>query len=1015
MKNQKHLKLFVLISLALGLAAAGGRAAETPAQHDARMAWFRDARFGLFIHWGVYSVPAGEWNGHTNYGEWFLEETKMPVSQYEKFADQFNPVKFDAKEWVRLAKNAGMKYIVITSKHHDGFGMFRSDLTDWCIKSTPFQRDPLKELADACHEQGIRLCFYHSIMDWHHPGWGTRRPWNDKATGTPDMDRYTAYMKGQLKELLTRYGPIGILWFDGEWEKPWTHERGVDLYTYVRGLQPDIIVNNRVGKARAGMTGMDKGAERIGDYGTPEQEIPATGFGPGVDWESCMTMNNHWGYNKDDQNWKSSTTLIRNLIDCASKGGNYLLNIGPTSEGLFPDASIQRLAEIGQWMKVNSESIYDTQASPFEKLAWGRCTQKAIGGGNTRLYLHVFDWPDNGKLVLPGLANKPVRAFLLDGQKPLETASADHQVTISLPEKAPDQHASVIALDIKGKPQIIKPDPYADETPAQRDARMKWWREARFGMFIHWGVYSVPAGTYNGKQIPGIGEWIMNTGKIPVADYREYAKQFNPVKYNADEWVRTAKEAGMKYIVITSKHHDGFAMFDSKASDWNIVKASPFGRDPLKELAAACKKYGVKLGFYYSQAQDWVNGGSAAGGKWDKAQDRSMDDYIDKVAVPQVREILSNYGPFPAVLWWDTPIDMNKERADKLIAELRLKPGIIHNNRLGGGYKGDTETPEQFIPATGYPGRDWETCMTMNDTWGYKSYDDHWKSTETLIRNLVDIASKGGNYLLNVGPTSEGLIPAPSVERLKAIGAWMKVNHEAIYATTASPFKRLSWGRCTKVLTSGGATLYLHVFNWPADGRLVVPGLKNVADKAYLLADSSKHALAVESGAEGLTISVPATAPDPISSTVVLKIKGAPQVEQPGLVQDYDGSIVLPAGEARCHGDQIKYESGDARDNLGFWTESGDWADWEFTVTKPGKFEVTAEVAAPEPASFEVSIGAQKAKADAVVTGDYGRFRRTKIGTLEIAATGKATLALHAVADGWHPINVKSIRLKPAQ
>src|SRR5713226_9655220 len=162
------------------------------------------------------------------------------------------------------------------------------------------------------------------------------------------------------------------------------------------------------------------------------------------------------------------------------------------------------------------------------------------------------------------------------------------------------------------------------ETKAERDARMKWWREARFGMFIHWGVYSVPAGTYKGKQIGGIGEWIMNTGKIPVAEYHEFAKEFNPVKYDADEWVRLAKEAGMKYIVITSKHHDGFAMFDTQASDWNITKASPFGRDPLKELAAACKRHGIKLGFYYSQAQDWNNGGSASGGKWDKAQERSM-------------------------------------------------------------------------------------------------------------------------------------------------------------------------------------------------------------------------------------------------------------------------------------------------------------------------------------------------------------------------------------------------------
>ena len=1014
MNISKLLEASLLVPvLALGMAPIVSQAAESAAEHDQRMAWFRDARFGLFIHWGVYSVPAGEWNGKTNYGEWFLEETKMPVSQYEKFAGQFNPVKFDAQEWVRLAKAAGMKYIVITSKHHDGFGMFRSDQTDWCIKSTPFQRDPLKELADACHAASIKLCFYHSIMDWHHPDWGNRRAWNDKATGTPDMDRYTAYMKAQLKELLTRYGPIGILWFDGEWESPWTHERGVDLYNYVRGLQPNIVINNRVGKARSGMAGMDKGAERIGDYGTPEQEIPATGFGPGVDWESCMTMNNHWGYNKNDQNWKSSTTLVRNLIDCASKGGNYLLNIGPTSEGVFPGACIERLADIGKWMKANSEAIYGTQASPFENLAWGRCTQKKLAGGQTRLYFFVYDWPANGQLVIAGLGNKPRSAFLLGGHAPLTFTAADGSVTISLPADAPDKAASVIALDIAGAPQIVKPDPYADETPAQRDARMKWWRESRFGMFIHWGVYSVPAGTYKGEQVKGIGEWIMNRGKIPVAEYRAFAKEFNPVKFNADEWVRTAKEAGMKYIVITSKHHDGFAMFDSKASDWNIVKASPFGRDPLKELAAACRKHGLKLGFYYSQAQDWNNGGAANGGKWDPAQEHSMDDYIDKVAEPQVKEILTHYGEFPAVLWWDTPTDMTKERAEKLLPLLKLKPGIIHNNRLGGGYKGDTETPEQFIPATGYPGRDWETCMTMNDTWGYKSYDHNWKSAEMLIRNLVDIASKGGNYLLNVGPTSEGLIPAPSVERLKEIGQWMKANGESIYGTTANPFKRLPWGRCTKKLTPDGAILYLHVFNWPENGKLLVPGLKNAAQQARVLTDAKRTPLATERSGEGLTISVPATAPNPISSTIVLTIKGALEIEQPALAQDYDGSVVLPASEARLHGSAIKYETGHQRDNIGYWTNPADWADWSFQVTRPGEFEVSAEVASLDKASLRVSVGNSSSGGNTPATGDYGKFKVAKLDRLEIASAGKVTLAVHPVEDGWHPLNLKAIRLKP--
>jgi len=552
-------------------------------------------------------------------------------------------------------------------------------------------------------------------------------------------------------------------------------------------------------------------------------------------------------------------------------------------------------------------------------------------------------------------------------------------------------------------------DPYAGETPGQRDARMKWWREARFGMFIHWGVYSVPAGTYHGKKIGSIGEWIMFNAQIPCAEYQGFASQFNPVKYDAEEWVKTAKEAGMKYIVITSKHHDGFAMFDSKASDWNIVKASPFGRDPLKELAAACRHHGLKLGFYYSQAQDWNNvGGGVCGQHWDPAHAGSMDEYIRQVAVPQVRELLSNYGPL-SVLWWDTPCEMNPERARQLVALLKLQPGIIHNNRLGGGFNGDTETPEQFVPATGYPGRDWETCMTMNDTWGYKSYDHDWKSAQTLIRNLVDIASKGGNYLLNVGPTSEGLIPAPSVERLQQIGQWMKVNGQAIYATTASPFKRLPWGRSTKKLTPEGATLYLHVFTWPTDGKLLVPGLKNSVESASLLAGGQK--LKTASGAEGVTIDVPAQAPDKVSSTVVLKILGSPEVEGPQLTQAADGALALPATEAVTHGQTIKYEGGQDRDCIGFWTDPEDWLEWQFNVARPGKVKLTAEIAALGSGSFTVSLGAQKLEAKAPATGDYGKFQDLELGTLELPGPGRASISVRARKEDWQPFNLRKLRL----
>ncbi|MFC1726059.1 alpha-L-fucosidase, partial [candidate division KSB1 bacterium] len=383
---------------------------------------------------------------------------QIPIDVYDKFIEKFNPVKFDAKEWVKMAKDAGMKYIVITSKHHDGFCLFDSKYTDFDVMSTPFKRDILKELSDACRKEGIKMCWYHSIMDWHHPDYLPRRGWEtDRSTEGADLDRYIEHMKNQLRELVKNYGGIGVLWFDGEWENTWTHEYGKDLYNYVRSMQPDIIINNRVDVGRSGMQGLTKEGEYTGDFGTPEQEIPPTGL-PGVDWETCMTMNNHWGYNKNDNNWKSSEDLIRKLADIASKGGNFLLNVGPTSEGLFPQPSIDRLRNMGTWMKVNGESIYGTKASPFKELDWGRCTQKEIEGG-TRLYLHVFEWPENGKLVVPGIFNNAKKAYLLSDKnmKSLQVNRNEDALVISVPDKAPDLINAVIVLDIAGKTDINDP------------------------------------------------------------------------------------------------------------------------------------------------------------------------------------------------------------------------------------------------------------------------------------------------------------------------------------------------------------------------------------------------------------------------------------------------------------------------------------------------------------------------------------------------------------------------------
>ncbi len=563
--------------------------------------------------------------------------------------------------------------------------------------------------------------------------------------------------------------------------------------------------------------------------------------------------------------------------------------------------------------------------------------------------------------------------------------------------------APIASAAIEGRP---------GETPEERDARMAWWREARFGMFIHWGVYAVPAGTYKGEQIGGIGEWIMNRGKIPVAEYKQFANQFNPVRYDPDAWVRLAKEAGMKYMVITSKHHDGFALFDSAVTDWDIVDATPYGKDLLKPLAEACRKHGIKLGFYYSQAQDWNHpGGAAAGGHWDPAQDGDMDKYIKEIAVPQVREILSNYGEL-GVLWWDTPTNMNKERADMLLPLLKLQPQIITNNRLGGGYSGDLSTPEQHIPATGMPGRDWETCMTMNGTWGYKSYDHNWKSTETLIRNLVDIASKGGNYLLNVGPTALGEIPQPSIDRLKEIGKWMEVNGDSIYGTTASPFSKLAWGRCTKKVGPRGTRLFLHVFNWPEDGKLLVPGLRNEARRARLLATGDR--LETENTEDGVVITLPAEALDPIDTVIVLGVRGEVEIEKVLPKQAEDGTMGLSVVLAEIHGG-AQVEDIDGKPNIGFWTAEETWISWDFEITQPGRFNVTAQIASPGTSKFEIIVGNGKLTAEAPKTGDYHTFKTVELGQISISDKGTCQLSVKPVPGQWNAINLRDIVLKPVK
>jgi len=559
------------------------------------------------------------------------------------------------------------------------------------------------------------------------------------------------------------------------------------------------------------------------------------------------------------------------------------------------------------------------------------------------------------------------------------------------------------------------------ESLAQRNARMAWWREARLGMFIHWGLYSIPAGEWQGRPLPGNGEWIMNEARIPVADYAALTKRFNPVKFDAETWVQVAKEAGMKYLVITAKHHDGFAMFNSAASTYNIVAATPFKRDPLKELAAACVRQGLKLGFYYSQSQDWHHRGGA-GNFWDSSQAGDYDQYLETVAVPQVKELLSHYGPV-AVLWYDTPRHMTMDRAEKFLPLHVMQPGLIFNNRLltadptGGTMLGDTETPEQFIPPNGYPGKDWETCMTMNDTWGFKKNDQNWKSADDLIRKLSDIASKEGNFLLNVGPTALGEIPTASVERLQALGVWLKTNGEAIYDTQAGPLTcRLAWGRTTqKHHADGGSTLYLHVWNWPANGTIVLPGLHDQSLSGRMLADATR--IIVTDSPAGLMVHLPARPTDTPIAVAALEFQGPVTTRATITTVGADGRILLTAADAGLSGEGEDKPTITGTGEMAVLNARSHWtAQYSFTTPAEQLWTITAEVSPDAYNRLTVSASGPFGRSMTTAVQAWGRglgsFATIDLGIIRLAA-GVNALVLKSEMDDLRPLELRRVWLSP--
>ena len=568
----------------------------------------------------------------------------------------------------------------------------------------------------------------------------------------------------------------------------------------------------------------------------------------------------------------------------------------------------------------------------------------------------------------------------------------------------------------------------ADEA---KEKRLKWFRDARFGMMIHWGLYSVPAGEWKGTLIPGLGEWIMNRAKIPVGEYELLAPKFDPEKFDAKEFVRIAKDAGMKYIVITSKHHDGFAMYHSQASKYNIYDATPFKRDPMKELADAAQKAGIRLCFYYSQTQDWHEP-DAVGNDWDFKDDtkKNFQKYLDEKVKPQVTELLTNYGPI-GLIWFDTPRNITKEQSQELVDLVhKLQPDCLVSGRVGHGL-GDYDSAGDNQISMGNAKRIWETPVTMNDTWGFKRDDEKWKPTSILIQQLVQVISQGGNYLLNVGPTSEGLIPPPSVERLAQVGDWLRKNNDSVYGAGTSPYPyQMPWG----IITTKPGKVYLHVFNWPQK-QLVLFGLKNKVRRAYLLANNSKLKISQREDKVldhyELTIQLPNAAPDKSDSVIALELDGNVNVDT-SLLQQPDDSVTLPAFLSNVHRAGENGLRFDSRGVAERWTNKDEWVDWDFKISKPGAFDVVVVTSEQKYGrdwegghAIDLDVAGQKLKATIENNGKeenpanpYWPYVISKIGRVTIDKAGKYSVSLKPEtikSDKKLGLTLVSVKLIPVQ
>jgi alpha-L-fucosidase len=974
---------------------------------EAALRWFADAKYGLFMHFGLYSLDglgAMYQQGRSAHrADWDFDP--IPVKEYEKLAAKWKIENFDAEFICDLAVSAGMKYVVITVKHCEGFHLWDYEHDAFNSMNSACTRDIMYELTEACKARGLGLIpFYEIGYEFRHPhGVEDGRIPYERITGKKepayaygddhDPRIYAEEVHRAVKDLL-KYDIAGI-WLDGygiTYTRAELFRLG-ELNDAIHGYAPYFLVSNKLGPM---------GTE---DYASPEGFIYPPGISANYDRlmskgkrvEVCTSLAGAWAWRakKHFRKYESYVWSNERLWDTMKTlntfESNLLLNVGPRWDGSIEPDQVRQLLWAGD--RIRREG-YPVARGPAERQ---KIADKTMWELDRHILRKVPREPALWKLrkamrdsPAESDAYKDAERLLRERVDPTSEANKriigewydSHRADWFVPgKKFTAQDPGYVAET--AKTGVASQDlPEYHPAPGYRE-RIAWWQQAKFGMFVHWGAYSHLGGLWEGeytKQSPALMQ-IQN--KIPIAEYAEAVKGFRPKKFDADEWLDLMEQAGMKYIVITAKHTEGFAMYDSDVSDYNVVDHTGFGRDPLAELNEACKRRGVPLGFYYSQNWDLESPDASWAGKafnsWDYDPEKADPErYYREKCRPQMEELLTKYDP--KLFWFDVPIPVFPEEYGKdLIALMRKHhPDILMNNRIytggytPGTYQGDFDTTERRLPHYRMR-RPFETCNTIGDWWGWTDKDTYPNAAKDLIQELVQVVGMGGNYLLNVGPKGDGTIDPRQVALLREIGAWVKVNAEAIYGAGRSVFNfhQFNWGQST----TQGNKLYFHVFAPPGSGSVLAPGIKTAVKGGYWL-DTREPVKLTKVGEIDIRVTVD-MAEDAAPRVFCLELQGEPEALAVRTIDSVDFDSELSLMECRISKGMNVHDLWGAWIRRAYnWTEPGQAMSWAIRVAEEGEFKIKLTYGAglsSEGNRYELSIGGETFSGEVKTTSHAGK------------------------------------------